>query len=117
MTLQAYQNVQRVVEDPRTTEYRLFGQVTGALLNAKNGNVQGAPLIEAIDWNKRMWRTLAVGDFVPKDTRIGDERIRAAKAVEIRSAESHFLYLKQKIARLRARLSGVRDACVTGSNE
>jgi flagellar biosynthesis activator protein FlaF len=59
MTLQAYQNVQRVVEDPRTTEYRLFGQVTGALLNAKNGNVQGAPLIEAIDWNKRMWRTLA----------------------------------------------------------
>ena len=34
MTLQAYQNVQRVVEDPRTTEYRLFGQVTGALLEA-----------------------------------------------------------------------------------
>jgi flagellar protein FlaF len=59
MTLQAYQNVQRVVEDPRATEYRLFGQVTGALLDAKNKNAQGAPLVEAIDWNKRMWRTLA----------------------------------------------------------
>ena len=43
MTLQAYQNAQRVVEDPRVTEYRLFGQVTGALLEAKNSNAQGAP--------------------------------------------------------------------------
>jgi|SRR6185312_15855017 flagellar protein FlaF len=59
MTLQAYQNIQRVVEDPRATEYRLFGQVTGALLEAKTSNAQGVPLIEAIDWNKRMWRTLA----------------------------------------------------------
>jgi len=59
MTLQAYQNIQRVVEDPRATEYRLFGQVTGALLDAKSSNAQGAPLIQAIDWNKRMWRTLA----------------------------------------------------------
>jgi flagellar biosynthesis activator protein FlaF len=59
MTLQAYQNIQRTVEDPRSTEYRLFGQVTGALLNAKNSNAQGTPLVEAIDWNRRMWRTLA----------------------------------------------------------
>jgi len=59
MTLQAYQNIQRVVEDPRATEYRLFGQVTGALLEAKTSNAQGAPLIQVIDWNKRMWRTLA----------------------------------------------------------
>jgi len=59
MTLQAYQNVQRVVEDPRATEYRLFGQVTGALLQAKGSNAQGTPLVEAIDWNRRMWRTLA----------------------------------------------------------
>ena len=59
MTLQAYQSVQRVVEDPRTTEYRLFGQVTGALLDAKTSNAQGTPLVEAIDWNRRMWRTLA----------------------------------------------------------
>ena len=59
MTLKSYQNVQRAVEDPRATEYRLFGQVTGALINAKSGNAHGAPLVEAIDWNKRLWRTLA----------------------------------------------------------
>jgi flagellar protein FlaF len=59
MTLQAYQNAQRAVEDPRVTEYRLFGQVTGALLDAKSSNAHGTTLVEAIDWNRRMWRTLA----------------------------------------------------------
>ena len=59
MSLKSYQNAQRTVEDPRSTEYRLFGQVTGALINAKSGSAQGAPLVEAIDWNKRLWRTLA----------------------------------------------------------
>jgi|SRR6185312_10348535 len=59
MSLKAYQDVQRAVEDPRATEYRLFGQVTGALLNAKSSNAQGTPLVEAVDWNRRLWRTLA----------------------------------------------------------
>src|SRR6218665_1501857 len=59
MTLQAYKNTQRATEDPRGTEYRLFGPVTGALLDAKNSNAMGTALVEAIDWNRRMWRTLA----------------------------------------------------------
>ena len=59
MSLKAYHDVQRAVEDPRATEYRLFGQVTGALLNAKSSNAQGTPLVEAVDWNRRLWRTLA----------------------------------------------------------
>ena len=59
MTLKAYQNVQRAVEDPRATEYRLFGQVTGALMDAKNTNAKGTALVEAVDWNSRLWRTLA----------------------------------------------------------
>ena len=62
MTLKAYQNTQRVTEDPRATEYRLFGQVTGALIDAKTTNAQGAPLVEAIDWNRRCgarWRPTA----------------------------------------------------------
>src|SRR6202451_1786592 len=59
MTLKTYQSVQRAVEDPRATEYRLFGQVTGALIEAKTSNAIGTPLVEAIDWNKRLWRTLA----------------------------------------------------------
>jgi flagellar protein FlaF len=59
MTLRAYQNTQRITEDPRQTEYRLFGQVTGALINAQRSSLRGGPLAEAVDWNSRLWRTLA----------------------------------------------------------
>jgi flagellar protein FlaF len=59
MTLQAYQNTQRITEDSRTTEYRLFGQVTGALIDVQKAGRDAVPLVEAVDWNKRLWRTLA----------------------------------------------------------
>ena len=59
MSLKAYQTAQAATENPRVTEYRLFGQVTGALLTAKEENSIGTPLVEAIDWNRRLWRTLA----------------------------------------------------------
>ena len=59
MTLKAYQETQRVTEDPRQTEYRLFGQVTGALIDVQKTHVCGGPLVDAIDWNRRLWRTLA----------------------------------------------------------
>jgi len=74
MTLKAYQNTQRIVETPRETEYRLFGQVTGALIDAEKRRVQGGPVIDAIDWNRRLWRTLATdcldeGNRLPKEVR------------------------------------------------
>jgi flagellar biosynthesis activator protein FlaF len=59
MTLQAYQNTQRITEDSRSTEYRLFGQVTGALIDAQKTGQNAVPLVEAVDWNKKLWRTLA----------------------------------------------------------
>ena len=59
MTLTAYQKTQVVTEEPRATEYRLIGQVTGALIDAKMTGAAGGPLAEAIDWNRRLWRTLA----------------------------------------------------------
>jgi flagellar protein FlaF len=59
MSLQAYQNTQRITEDPRQTEYRLFGQVTGALIEAQRVKATGGPLMEAIDWNRRVWSALA----------------------------------------------------------
>ena len=37
MSLKAYQTAQTKTEDSRVTEYRLFGQVTGALINANLG--------------------------------------------------------------------------------
>ena len=76
MTLKNYQNVQRAVEDPRATEYRLFGQVTGALIDAKTANAQGAPLVEAVDWNKRLWRTLAADCMDDRNTLTQDVRAK-----------------------------------------
>src|SRR5580704_2231111 len=76
MTLKAYQSVQRTVEDPRSTEYRLFGQVTGALIDAKTTNAGGAPLVEAIDWNKRLWRTLAADCMDDRNSLTQDVRAK-----------------------------------------
>ena len=59
MTVKAYQSTQRVTEDPRAMEYRLFGQVTGALIDVRKSGVKGGQLAEALDWNRRVWRTLA----------------------------------------------------------
>lgn len=58
--LKAYQKAQRAAEDPRNTEYRLFGQVTGALIDAQRDGKTGSGLVDAIDWNRRLWSTLAV---------------------------------------------------------
>ena len=59
MTLKAYQQAQRITENPRETEYRLFGQVTGALISAQKDGLSGGPLAETVDWNRKMWRMLA----------------------------------------------------------
>ena len=74
MALQAYQKAQRAAENPRNAEYRLFGQVTGALLDAQSAGTKGIGLIDAIDWNRRLWSTLAVdcmndGNQLPKELR------------------------------------------------
>jgi len=59
MSLQAYRRVQQVAESPRQTEYRLFAQVTGALIRAKETQASGGALMEALDWNRRLWSTLS----------------------------------------------------------
>ncbi|HYM32823.1 MAG TPA: flagellar biosynthesis regulator FlaF [Candidatus Cybelea sp.] len=56
MSLQKYQAVQRTTEHPRHTEYRLFAQVTRALMDSKDKS--GPQRIDALDWNRRMWLTL-----------------------------------------------------------
>ena len=76
MALQAYQRQQRATENPRASEYRLFGQVTGALINAKTVGAQGAPLVEAVDWNKRLWRTLAADCMDDRNTLTEDVRAK-----------------------------------------
>jgi flagellar protein FlaF len=60
MSLQAYQRAQRSTEQPRETEYRLFAQVTQALIEAnKNGRANLNGFIDALDWNRRLWSALA----------------------------------------------------------
>jgi flagellar protein FlaF len=60
MSIKAYQKAQAASENPRDVEYRLFGQVTRALMDAENLDRRDfRRLVDAIDWNRRMWSTLA----------------------------------------------------------
>lgn len=60
MSLGAYQKTQKITESPRETEYRLFGQVTRALKDIKDVERHDARVIDALDWNRRMWSVLAI---------------------------------------------------------
>jgi len=60
MSLQAYQQASARAESPREMEYRLFGQVTRALMEASMlPETEIAKRMDALDWNRRLWATLA----------------------------------------------------------
>lgn len=60
MSLQAYQQARSRSEAPRDAEYRLFGQVTRALMDADAAPKDDLKTrIEALDWNRRMWSAMA----------------------------------------------------------
>ena len=60
MSLQAYKTAATRAESPREMEYRLFGQVTRALMHASTVDPSDLKTrIDAIDWNRRLWSTLA----------------------------------------------------------
>lgn len=60
MSYQAYQSAASRAEDPRSAEYRLLGQVTRALLQARDlGVTEIARRADALDWNRRMWTAFA----------------------------------------------------------
>lgn len=60
MSLQAYQRTAQASENPRQLEYRLFGQVTLALIEASKADPTDLQTrIGAIDWNRRLWGALA----------------------------------------------------------
>lgn len=59
MSLRAYQQATARTESPREAEYRLFGQVTRALIAAAEldpSDLRGR--IDALDWNRRLWSVL-----------------------------------------------------------
>ncbi len=60
MSLQAYQKAAQRAENPRDAEYRLFGQVTRALIDAAEADEADLHRrIDALDWNRRVWSALA----------------------------------------------------------
>ncbi len=60
MSLQAYQQASARTESPRETEYRLFAQVTRALMDAEAlPHEEIGKRMDALDWNRRMWAALA----------------------------------------------------------
>ena len=59
MSLQAYHQAATRAENPRETEYRLFTQVTLALMEAaKCDPADTRGRIDALDWNRRVWSVL-----------------------------------------------------------
>ena len=58
--LQAYKQAATRNESPRELEYRLFGQVTRALMHAATVDRSDIKTrIEALDWNRRLWSVLS----------------------------------------------------------
>ena len=60
MSLQAYRRASQQSENPRQAEYRLFGEVTRALIEAAQKPTDDlAGRMQALDWNRRLWSALA----------------------------------------------------------
>ena len=77
MSLQAYQRTATSAESPRETEYRLFAQVTLALMEAAKcdpTDIRGR--IDALDWNRRVWSALQ-SDCANPDNQL-PEQLRAS---------------------------------------
>ena len=59
MSLQAYQQAASRAEGPRDSEYRLFAQVTLALIEAAKADPSDiSGRIDALDWNRSVWTVL-----------------------------------------------------------
>lgn len=68
MSLQAYKAAATRAETPREAEYRLFGQVTRALMQAAAVDKSDIKTrIDALDWNRRLWSTLATDCADPRN--------------------------------------------------
>lgn len=65
MSLNAYRQAQSAIESPRETEYRLFAQVTRALMEAEKSKLRNSAFHEAIDWNRRIWSTFSTDCGLP----------------------------------------------------
>ena len=60
MSHQAYQKAATWAESPRQMEYRLFAQVTLALIDASKSDPNDIlARVDVLDWNRRVWMALS----------------------------------------------------------
>ena len=59
MSFQAYTQTIKTTENSRSTEYRLFAEITSELIDAGKSGKKDAPLAEALNRNRQMWQALA----------------------------------------------------------
>lgn len=77
MSIKAYQQMAKRTENPRDIEYRLFAQVTSALVEAKKSGKSDIPkLMDALDWNRRVWSAFSL-DCSSPDNQL-PEQLRAS---------------------------------------
>jgi flagellar protein FlaF len=70
MSLQAYQSAASRAESPRDTEYRLFAQVTLALMAAAKADPSDiSGRVDALDWNRSVW-TVLLSDCAHPDNQL-----------------------------------------------
>ena len=72
MSIEKYKTAQRVTEDPRQTEYRIFAEVTRSLIDVNRKGVRSPEYFESVHWNRRLWTTLQAdlasdGNQLPDD--------------------------------------------------
>ena len=76
MSLKTYQQTQTASESPRQTEYRLFGQITRGLVDARDRGVRDEAFNIALDKNRQLWSVLSTdcgvpGNQLPDELRAG----------------------------------------------
>lgn len=72
MSYQAYKKAQTTTDSPSQIEYRLFVQVTNALMDVKDLKSTDKRTIDALDWNRRMWSVFS-SDCGTKGNGLPDE--------------------------------------------
>lgn len=74
MTITAYQAARSRAETPRAAEHRLFGQITGEMMDAETAGLTGGQLIDPLHRNREMWTAFmtdcgAQGNGLPPELR------------------------------------------------
>lgn len=75
MSVNKYKATQASTENPRQTEYRLFAEVTKALMAVREASaakgLRPQEFYKALDWNRRLWLTLQM-DLASNENRFPD---------------------------------------------